>query len=41
MTNLTFNEAKEKNLKRPDQLTPIVDRVHGKNHPEKIGRAHV
>lgn len=34
MTNETFNEAKEKNFERLDQFTPIVDRVHGKNHPE-------
>ena len=34
MANLTFNEAKEKNFERLEQFTPIVDRVHGDNHPE-------
>lgn len=34
MTNLTFNEAKEKNFEKLDQFTPIVQRVHGENHPE-------
>lgn len=34
MTNLTFSEAKEKNFERLEQFTPIVDRVHGDNHPE-------
>lgn len=34
MTNLTFNEAKEKHFERLNQFTPIVDRVHGENHPE-------
>ena len=34
MTNLTFSEAKEKNFERLAQFTPIVDRVHGENHPE-------
>ena len=34
MTNLTFNEAKEKNMERLEQFTPIVLRVHGENHPE-------
>lgn len=34
MTNIAFNEVKEKNFERLDQFTPIVDRVHGKNHPE-------
>ena len=34
MTKLTFNEAKEKCFERLEQFTPIVERVHGKNHPE-------
>jgi regulator of cell morphogenesis and NO signaling len=34
MANLTFNGAKEKNFERLEQFTPIVDRVHGDNHPE-------
>ncbi|MCI6736121.1 MULTISPECIES: iron-sulfur cluster repair di-iron protein, ric [Aerococcus] len=34
MANLTFSEAKEKNFERLAQFTPIVDRVHGGNHPE-------
>ena len=34
MKNLTFNEAKEKYFERLEQFTPIVDRVHGDNHPE-------
>ena len=34
MANLTFNEAKEKHFERLEQFTPIVDRVHGDNHPE-------
>lgn len=34
MANLSFNEAKEKNFERLAQFTPIVDRVHGGNHPE-------
>ena len=34
MANLTFEAAKEKNLERLNQFTPIVDRVHGSNHPE-------
>lgn len=34
MTNLTFNEAKEKNIERLGQFTPIVLRVHGEHHPE-------
>lgn len=34
MVNLTFNEAKEKNFERLEQFTPIVQRVHGDNHPE-------
>jgi regulator of cell morphogenesis and NO signaling len=29
-----FNKVKEKNLERLDQYVPIVDRVHGDNHPE-------
>lgn len=34
MEQLTFNEAKEKHFERLEQFTPIVDRVHGDNHPE-------
>ena len=34
MTNLSFNEAKEKNFDTLKQFTPIVDRVHGPSHPE-------
>ena len=34
MANATYNEAKEKNFERLNQFTPIVDRVHGGNHPE-------
>lgn len=34
MTTLNFNEAKEKYFERLHQFTPIVDRVHGGNHPE-------
>lgn len=34
MTPLTFNEAKEKHFARLEQYTPIVNKVHGKNHPE-------
>lgn len=35
MTNkLTFNEAKQKNFQMLKQYIPIVDRVHGGNHPE-------
>mgnify|MGYP001379947035 CR=1 FL=1 len=34
MESLTFSEAKEKNFERLEQFTPIVDRVHGDNHPE-------
>ncbi|NLZ82757.1 MAG: iron-sulfur cluster repair di-iron protein, ric [Clostridiales bacterium] len=31
---LTFKQAKENNFKRLEQYVPIVDRVHGDNHPE-------
>lgn len=35
MTNkLTFNEAKKKHIKKLEQYVPIVERVHGGNHPE-------
>ena len=34
MTKLAFREAKEKHFERLEQFTPIVDRVHGENHPE-------
>ena len=30
----TFNQVKESNLKLLKQYAPIVDRVHGSNHPE-------
>jgi regulator of cell morphogenesis and NO signaling len=30
----TFNQVKESNLKLLKQYVPIVDRVHGDNHPE-------
>lgn len=30
----TFKEAKEKYLKKLEQFIPIVERVHGGNHPE-------
>ena len=30
----TFTEEKEKHFDRLAQFTPIVDRVHGDNHPE-------
>ncbi len=29
-----FTEAKEKHFDRLNQFTPIVNRVHGDNHPE-------
>lgn len=29
-----FNEVKEKNFERLEQFVPIVERVHGENHPE-------
>ncbi|MDD4113819.1 MAG: iron-sulfur cluster repair di-iron protein, ric [Herbinix sp.] len=29
-----FNKANEINLKRLEQYVPVVDRVHGNNHPE-------
>lgn len=31
---IRFNEVKERNLERLEQYVPVVDRVHGKNHPE-------
>ena len=31
---LTFSEAKKKYFKTLNQYVPIVDRVHGNNHPE-------
>ena len=31
---LTFNQAKEKNLKVLKQYVPVVARVHGATHPE-------
>ncbi|MCA9766074.1 MAG: iron-sulfur cluster repair di-iron protein, ric [Carnobacterium sp.] len=34
MINTKFNDIKAKHLKRLEQFTPIVERVHGKNHPE-------
>ncbi|NLO10043.1 MAG: iron-sulfur cluster repair di-iron protein, ric [Clostridiales bacterium] len=30
----TFNKVNERNLKTLEQYVPIVDRVHGPNHPE-------
>jgi len=30
----TFTKAKEKHFDRLNQFTPIVNRVHGGNHPE-------
>lgn len=29
-----FNEAKEGNFERLEQFVPVVERVHGENHPE-------
>lgn len=29
-----FNQVKERNIKTLEQYVPIVDRVHGDNHPE-------
>jgi len=34
MTELTFKQAKEKHFEKLEQFTPIVQRVHGDNHPE-------
>lgn len=34
MTDKSFNEVKEENMERLAQFIPIVERVHGKNHPE-------
>lgn len=34
MTKTTFNEVKAKHMERLEQFVPIVERVHGKNHPE-------
>lgn len=34
MTKLTFNQAKDKNIKTLVQYVPIVARVHGGTHPE-------
>lgn len=34
MTQLTFQQAKEKHFDKLAQFTPIVNRVHGSNHPE-------
>ncbi|TAH65971.1 MAG: iron-sulfur cluster repair di-iron protein, ric, partial [Anaerolineaceae bacterium] len=34
MRTNTFNEVKVRNLKTLQQYVPIVDRVHGPNHPE-------
>ncbi|NMA48314.1 MAG: iron-sulfur cluster repair di-iron protein, ric [Tissierellia bacterium] len=31
---LTFNQVKESHFKTLEQYVPIVDRVHGANHPE-------
>jgi regulator of cell morphogenesis and NO signaling len=34
MSNLTYSEAKKKNFQTLKQYVPIVERVHGDNHPE-------
>lgn len=34
MTEKTFNEVKEEHMEQLIQFTPIVERVHGENHPE-------
>lgn len=39
MTEKTFKEAKAANIEKLEQFIPIVQRVHGENHPEifKVG----
>lgn len=34
MINKTFEEVKAEHIERLEQYTPIVERVHGENHPE-------
>lgn len=34
MTNTKFNEVKAAHMEQLEQFTPIVERVHGDNHPE-------
>lgn len=34
MTKTPFDEAKAEHMERLEQFTPIVERVHGENHPE-------
>lgn len=38
--NKTFKEAKIENIEKLEQFLPIVERVHGGNHPEifKVGK---
>lgn len=40
MTNKKSDEAKVKHMERLEQFVPIVERVHGGNHPEifKVGQ---
>jgi regulator of cell morphogenesis and NO signaling len=34
MSNLTYSEAKKKHFQTLKQYVPVVERVHGGNHPE-------
>lgn len=34
MTNTRFNKVYAEHIERLEQFTPIVERVHGENHPE-------
>lgn len=34
MKNLNFNEVSKKHLEKLEQYVPVVERVHGKSHPE-------
>ncbi|MDN6161440.1 MAG: iron-sulfur cluster repair di-iron protein, ric [Atopostipes sp.] len=34
MTEKTFNEVRAEHMEQLIQFTPIVERVHGENHPE-------
>ncbi|MDN6195690.1 MAG: iron-sulfur cluster repair di-iron protein, ric [Atopostipes suicloacalis] len=34
MTNTRFEEVKTEHIEKLEQFTPIVERVHGENHPE-------
>lgn len=38
--NKKFEEVKVENMKKLEQFLPIVERVHGENHPEifKVGK---